>query len=182
MDACLSSLRSSDHKTTFQLYQANPEPHWIPINEVLGNPSLIPANQVRANPSLCNSSLTPVKASPQNYFGRLSAGDGTPCTVTTNGSQINAWQTVSGSPVYGACELLIDTGHEFVRASAGDDVPPHGVISGVCEPEGSLYLRRIGGKMPCSISTEGGKIKFFLYGNKKVQSGEILVLTNDRNI
>ena len=151
-------------KTIYKLYQANPEAFWLPAKG--GNPLLF---------------LNPVKVSPQNYFGRLSAGDGTPCTVSTCGSQINAWHTTSGF-CFNTGELLIDTGHEFVRASAGDDLPPHGVISGVCEPEGSLYLGRIGGSMPCSISTEGGKIKSFLCGPKKVQSGEILVLTDAANI
>ena len=95
--------------------------------------------------------------------------------------QICAWLDIGGN-FHDIGELLIDTGHEFVRASAGDDVPLHGVISGVSEPEGSLYLGIIGGNMPCSISTEGGKIKSFIYGRRKFQSGEILVLTNDANI
>ena len=58
-------------------------------------------------------------------------------------------------------------------------MPPNAVIGGVKEPEGSLYLGRIGGKTPCSISSEKGRIKSFFYGAKKVKSGEILVLTND---
>ena len=90
-----------------------------------------------------------------------------------------------GHPVYSG-DLLSDTGHEFVRASAGDDVPPDGVISGVTQPKESLHpvadLGRIGGNIPFSISTEGGKIKSFLYGSNKVQSGEILVLRNHQNI
>ena len=78
-------------------------------------------------------------------------------------------------------DILCDTGHEFVRAKTGDPVPPHAVVAGVSKPEGSLYLGRVGGNMACSISTEGGKIKSFCYASEKVQSGEILVLTNDRS-
>ena len=151
-------------KTIFQLYQANPEPVWITASK--GDP--LPSNIV--------------KASPQNYVGRLSAVDGTLWEVTTNGSQINAWRTMCGSVAFNSGELLSDTGHEFVRAKAGDDLPPNGVISGMSKPEGSMYLGRIGGHIPCSISTEGGKIKSFLRETQKVQSGEILVLTNDSNI
>ena len=152
-------------KTTFHLSQANPEPVWIRANAEEEPPSNI------------------VKAGPQNYFGRLSTAtdEGTPCQITFTGSKIAGWYPKNG---YGTIsgELLSDTGHEFVRVKAGDDVPPHGVISGVSEPEGSLYLGRIGGKISCSITTEGGKIKNFLYGPRKFESGEILVLTNDPNI
>lgn len=150
-------------KTTFHLSQANPEPVWIPSNT---GDSLPPHNIV--------------KAGPQNYFGRLS-NLGTPCRVTIASSRIGQWFLMSGH-FENSGELLRNTGHVFVRANAGDDVPPNGVISGVSEPEGSMYLGRIGGNNPCSITTENGKIKYFLYGTKKVQSGEILVLTNDPNI
>ena len=150
----------SDHKPTFHLYQANPEPAWIPAKRGDRLPSNI------------------VKASPQNYFGRRSTNEGTPCKVTIGcRGTITICDAMTDLAEYNKCELLCDTGHEFVRAKAGDGVPPNGVISGVSAPEGSLYLGRTGGNMPCSISTEGGKIKYFLYGTKKVQSGEILVLT-----
>ena len=82
--------REFNYQTTCQLYQANPKPFWIPANQ--GNP--LPSNLV--------------KAGPQNYFGRLS-GDGTPCKVTTNGSQINAWCTMSGNIAHSG-ELLGDRG------------------------------------------------------------------------
>jgi len=59
-------------------------------------------------------------------------------------------------------------GHEFFPAKAGDPAPPHAVVTGVSEPEGSLYLGRVGGNIPCTISTEGGNIKFFCYQSKKV--------------
>jgi len=88
---------------------------------------------------------------------------------------------MDGCNPFNSGELLSDTGHEFFRAKAGDPVPPNAVITGVAEPEGSLFLGRVGGRLPCSISTGGGCIKYFCYGSKKVQSGEILVLTNDPN-
>ena len=79
-------------------------------------------------------------------------------------------------------ELLKDTGHEFVRAKTGDPMPPHAVVAGVSVPEGSLYLGRVGGNIPCSITTENGRIKSFCYGSNKVQNGEILLLTDDPKI
>ena len=150
------------HAPTYHLSQGNPEPVWIRAKKGDALPPKI------------------LKAGPGNYFGRLSSL-GTPCLVTTTGREINQWFPMSGD-IRNSGQLLRDTGHEFVRAKAGDNVPPHGVISGVSEPEGSMYLGRIGGNIPCSITAEGGKIKNFLYGTKKVQSGEILVLTNDPKI
>ena len=76
----------------------------------------------------------------------------------------------AGLSVESSGELLSDTGYEFVRADCGDLVPPNAVIGRVKEPEGSLYLGRIGGKTPCSISSDKGRIKSFCHGNKKVQS------------
>ena len=147
-------------KKTFHLSQANPEPVWVTAY----NENKLPSDFV--------------KACPRYYFGRLLDRGGTPCQVTVIGSQIKQWNCTMSGTLSASGELLRD----IVRAKAGDDVPPHGVISGVREPEGSMYLGRIGGNVPCSITTEGGKIKNFLYGTKKVQSGEILVLTNDPNI
>ena len=164
MGACLSSLKSLIVKKTFHLSQANPQPVWVTAY----NENKLPSDFV--------------KACPRYYFGRLLDRGGTPYQVTVIGSQIKQWNCAMSGTLSTSGELLRDTGHKFVRAKAGDDVPPHGVISGVSEPEGSMYLGRIGGNVPCSITTEGGKIKNFLYGTKKVQSGEILVLTNDPNI
>ena len=143
----------------YHLSQANPEPVWIPAK----NGDALPANVV--------------KAGSQAYFGRSSNG-GTPCSVIVTGSEISTWDAMQGY-LESSGELLSDTGHEFVRAKSGDLVPPNAVIGGATEPEGSLYLGRIGGTTPCSISSEKGRIKSFYYGSKKVQSGEILVLTND---
>ena len=75
-------------------------------------------------------------------------------------------------------EILLETGH---RALSGDPVPPNAVNVGVSETEGSLFLVRVGGTIPCSISTENRKIKDFIYfkeGKKQVENGEIMVLSN----
>ena len=40
-----------------------------------------------------------------------------------------SWRAQSG-------EIMFSLGHEFVRAKAGDLVPPHAVIAGIAEPEG----------------------------------------------
>ena len=115
------------------------------------------------------------------YFGR-SSHSGAPRSVSaTRGGQLSSWKPINDDQESDeSCHVLYDGGHEFVRAKAGDPVPPHAVVAGVTEPEGSLYLGRVGGNIPCTLSTEGGNIKYFCYQSKKVQSGEILVLTNDR--
>ena len=155
-----SSLRQiCDPK--FYLDQANPEPVWIKGNKGEAIPKGI------------------VKAGPQTYVGRTPLGD-KPCQVTVTGNQLDIWCGFKDSFSHG--EILRNNGHEFFRAKTGDLMPPHAVITGVSEPEGSLYLGRVGGNIPCSVSTEGGRIKSFCYGSKKVQSGEILVLTNAPDI
>ena len=141
---------------TFLLKQANPKPVWIPANKG----------------DVLSSRI--VKVGAQTILGRHGS---IPCSVTVAGGKLNTWVTGDGFTAKSGGELLLDTGHEFLRSKAGDLVPPHAVITGVTEPEGSLYLGRVGVDIPCSISTEGGKIKSFYYGSKKVQSGEILVLT-----
>ena len=155
------------HSPNLHLRQANPKPVWAPAK----------------NGDALKSKI--VKASPQTCFGRRSEDNSTPCQVPIFSTDhiLYTWDSMDGSSLSSSGELLIDSGHEFLRAKAGDPVPPNTVITGVAEPEGSLFLGRVGGKFPCSISTESGCIKYFCYaGSKKVQSGEILVLTNDPNI
>ena len=163
---CLFVMSQELKCKTFYLSKGNPEPVWIPATAIVYP---LPLDNI-------------LKAGPQNYYGRL-PHLGTLHQVTIIGSHISQqWLAMSGN-FSNNVELLRDTGHEFVRAKAGDDLPPHGVISGASEPEGSLYLGRIGGNNTCSITAEGGKIKHFLFnGTTKAQSGEILVLTNDPNI
>ncbi|KAL9969799.1 hypothetical protein ACROYT_G022058 [Oculina patagonica] len=100
-----------------------------------------------------------------------------PCTVTTKADKpdsvlVYSWFSVNGEELLNG-ELLKDTGHEFVRASRGDLVPPNAVIGGVSASEGTLYLGRVGGNIPCSVSTESGRIKYsvlFLCGKRKAGS------------
>ena len=78
-------------------------------------------------------------------------------------------------------EILLDPGHQLVRASSGDPVPPTAVIVGVSETEGSLLLGKVGGTIPCSINTKDGKLIHFIFlrkREKQVENGEIMVLTN----
>ena len=117
------------------------------------------------------------------YFGRSSLGCPKPCKVTTTATKyqsvIKCWKTVSGEEASSG-ELLRDTSHELVRTRIGDPLPPNAVIAGVSDSDGTLYLGRVGGNIPCAISTDGVKIKYFCLhadGVKQVESGEILVLT-----
>lgn len=119
----------------------------------------------------------------QLHFGRSSLGCPKPCKVTTRTDNyrrvFNSWKTVSGEEALSG-ELLLDTGHELVRTRIGDTLPPNAVIAGVSDSDGTLYLGRVGGNVPCAISTDGDRIKYFCFhadGVKQVESGEILVLT-----
>ena len=156
------------HKITFHLNQANPEPIWIAAKKG----------------DVLSQRVAFVNVDTRAYFGRSLKRGGAPCKVkcTTNGRRtktFDVWIATDGS-LLDSGDILCDTGHELVRAKTGDLVPPHAVITGTSEPEGSLYLGRVGGNTPCSISTEGGRIKSFCYDSKKFQSGEILVLINGR--
>lgn len=120
------------------------------------------------------------------YFGRSSIGGLKPCKVTTKMVNykpvFDCWKTTSGEKVSsGELLLLNDNGHELVRVNIGDPVPPNAVIAGLSETDGTLYLGRVGGSIPCAVSTEKDKIKNFCFsdaaGVKQVESGEIVVLT-----
>ena len=117
------------------------------------------------------------------YFGRSSLGCPKPCKVTTKTANyrpvLNYWATVSGEKTSSG-ELLQDTGYGLVRTRIGDPVPPNAVIAGVSDSDGTLYLGRVGGNIPCAVSTDVDKIKYFCFyadGVKQVESGEIVVLT-----
>ena len=147
------------------LNQANPEPVWTLADS--GDP--LPANMIKAGSHESDEGF---------YFGRSNRG--IPCRFTTNKNVCHLWEIDSDDWI-SAGEILQDTGHQLLRALSGDPVPPNAVNVGVSETEGSLFLGRVGGTIPCSISTENGKIKHFIYfkqGEKKVENGEIMVLTN----
>ncbi len=156
---------------TLYLSQANPDAVWIPAKK----------GDHAWTTDIVNAGIDAAEG--KLYFGRSSFYGTEPCKVATKIADgrtvINSWQTVTGEEVSSG-ELLKDTGYELVRAKIGDPVPPNAVVGGVNDPEGTLYIGRVGGNIPCSISTEGGRIKYFYFfsGKKKqVEGGEIVVLT-----
>ena len=156
------------HKIMFSLSQVNPEPVWIRSFK----DDAFPENAVKA----CS-----ILSDDIQYFGR--SVDGAPCGLSTSNGVCNKWyEGVKTSHTSG--DILQATGHQLYRVKSGDPVPPNAVIVGVSGTEGSLYLGRVGGKIPCSVSTEDAKIKQFFYptGDEtrlESSSGEILVLTNN---
>ena len=153
------------------LSKTNPNPLWIPrqSGDFVSGDKIITAGVDAVEGEL--------------YFGRSSIGYPKPCKVTTTTAKhqpvFNYWKTVSGEEARRG-ELLRDTGHELVRTRIGDPVPPNAVIAGVSDSDGTLYLGRVGGNIPCVVSTDGDRIKYFCFhadGVKQVESGEILVLT-----
>ena len=152
---------------SFSFRQVNPEPVWIRAHEG----DNIPTNAIKSS-----------SGSEVEYFGRSEYGE--PCGVSvTADNECSDWNSKTMyrfSQTSG--EILQATGHQLYRVKSGDPIPPNAVIVGVSGTEGSLYLGRVGGKIPCSVSTEDGKIKKFFYptGDEtdfESSSGEILVLT-----
>lgn len=159
---CLSIVKARamtpQGQENFYLSLTNPSPHWISRRTGDGEEGDL-------------------------YFGRSSVGGLKPCKVTKKVVKyppvFDCWNTTSGEKVFSG-ELLQDTGHELVRAKIGDPVPPNAVIAGLSETDGTLYLGRVGGSIPCAVSTEKDKIKnfcFYAAGVKQVENGEIVVLT-----
>ena len=115
------------------------------------------------------------------YFGRMSfgVGSGIPCAVTSSGKCAGKWMVGDYEDEKG--DLLKNTGFELIRAKLGDPVPPNAVMTGVIATVGSLFVGRVGGNIPCYISTENGKIQDFVYGvgqqADSVMKGEVMVLT-----
>ena len=157
---------------TLYLSQANPSPVWIPGKKGNHLNCITESELVVAGIDAVLGKL---------YFGRSHGTE--PCKVSTKVDDwrtlFDIWQTVTGEEVSSG-EILKDTGFELVQAKIGDPVPPNTVVGGVSDSEGTLYIGRVGGKIPCSISTEDGRIKYFYFFTgqaKKVESGEIIVLT-----
>ena len=154
---------------SFSFRQVNPEPVWIGAHDG----DNIPTNAIKSSSGL------QVK-----YFGRSVRG--VPCGVSvTANNKCSGWYSKTGYQLpMTSGDILQATGHQLYRVKSGDPIPPNAVIVGVSGTEGSLYLGRVGGKIPCSVSSEEGKIKKFFYrtGAKtrfESSSGEILVLTKD---
>jgi len=153
------------------LSKTNPNPVWIPIRT---------GDSVSGN-AIIRAGIDAVEG--HCYFSRLSSGCPKPCKVTSKRVEgelvFDRWNTVSGEQASRG-ELLEDTGHELLRAKTGDPLPPNAVIAGVSDSDGTLYLGRVGGSIPCAVSAESDKIKYFCFyadGAKQVESGEIVVLT-----
>ena len=151
----------------FSFRQVNPEPVWIGAHDG----DNIPRNAIKSSSGL-----------QIEYFGRSVYG--VPCGVSvTANNKCSGWNSNRGYQLpMTSGDVLLSTGHQLYRVKSGDPIPPNAVIVGVSRTEGSLYLGRVGGKIPCSVSTEDGKIKKFFYrtGDKtrfESSSGEILVLT-----
>ena len=159
-------------KSSFSFRPANPEPVWIGARK--RDP--VPTFAVKASSGLG-----------EEYFGR--SVDGVPCGVSAisfrgrNYEICSRWNIAGRLPETSG-DILQATGHQLYRVRTGDPVPPNAVIVGVISTLGSLYLGRVGGKEPCAVSTENGKIKHFLL-DKRVKrfagAGEILVLTNNNS-
>ena len=153
---------------SFSFRQVNPEPVWIGAHDG----DNIPTNAIKSSSGL-----------QVEYFGRLVNGE--PCGVSVTGNnKCSGWNSNSMYEPMTSGDILQATGHQLYRVKSGDPIPPNAVIVRVSGTEGSLYLGRVGGKIPCSVSTEDGKIKQFFYrtGEKtrfESSSGEILVLTKD---
>ena len=155
-------------KSSFSFRQVNPEPVWIGARK--NDP--VPKFAIKASSGLS-----------EEYFGR--SVDGVPCGVSATlfrrrYDTCSRWNIAGRLPETSG-DILQATDHQLYRVKTGDPVPPNAVIVGVISTLGSLYLGRVGGKEPCAITTENGKIKHFLL-DKSVKrfagAGEILVLTN----
>ena len=147
------------------LIQVNPEAVWIPARKG----DKVPDGIIEAGSNAMNGPL---------YVGRSILAK--PCLVTSMNGQCSLWiPRESDNEECG--ELLRDTGHQWLRASRGDPMPPNSVTVGGRGAEGSAFLGRVG-REPCSIVTENGKIKDFCYfplgEEKRVANGEVIVLTN----
>ncbi len=118
------------------------------------------------------------------YFGRIGSYGGIPCTaVSTSGNLCSGWLIGGASSLHESGYLLKNTVFELIRAKRGDPIPPNAVMTGMPEADGSLYVGRVGGSIPCYITSEDGKIKCFVYvltlfdKEKRVGNGEIMMLT-----
>ena len=115
------------------------------------------------------------------YFGRMSfgVGSGIPCAVTSSGKCAGKWMVGDYEDEKG--DLLKNTGFELIRAKRGDPAPNAVMTVGI-PTVGSLFVGRVGGNIPCYITTENGKIQDFVYGINRekfyVGNGEVMVLTS----
>ncbi|XP_068722500.1 uncharacterized protein [Montipora capricornis] len=165
----IRSTWGSTSEEVFYLTQENPEPVWLAAK----TGDKLPERRylIKADSEEINGAA---------YFGRVHGR--IPCIVTSSNDQCDKW-VGPDLDAFGSGALLKTNGHQWLRARSGDPVPPNSVIVGLSDTEGSLYLGRVGGNTPCSISSESGKIKQFFYCRHKketrIENGELMVLTND---
>lgn len=151
----------------------NPKPVWFPNR----SGDILPTDFTVSDAGVGRS------VNERLYFGRslLDLDDGgIPCAVTSSGN-CRTW-IIPGLGKFSKerGDLLKNTGFELIRAKRGDLVPPNAVMAGVTAAEGSLFVGRVGGSIPCYITTEDGKIQCFVYGFQELETvpnGEIMVLT-----
>lgn len=151
----------------------NPKPVWFPNR----SGDILPTDFTVSDAGVGRS------VNERLYFGRslLDLDDGgIPCAVTSSGN-CRTW-IIPGLGKFSKerGDLLKNTGFELIRAKRGDLVPPNAVMAGVTAAEGSLFVGRVGGSIPCYITTEDGKIQCFVYGFQELETvpnGEVMVLT-----
>ena len=171
MYGCLAILGRISNKTNIVASPYNPTPVWIPAT----SGDKVPSDTIEAgNGRHMNEQL---------YFGRIANNGGMPCAVTSSGNICGEWVVDPRANLCRSGDLLKDTGFELIRANKGDAVPPNAVMSGVTEADGSLFVGRVGGSIPCHITTEDGTIQHFVFGLlggglKRVENGEVMVLTS----
>ena len=165
MHGCMAILSDS---INIVVSPHNPEAVWLPAK----TGDQLPSDIIKAGVGRYNEDL---------YFGRkASINGGIPCAVTSHVKLCNMW-LMAGNVTHESGELLKNTGFELIRAKRGDPIPPNAVMTGVTEADGSLFVGRVGGSIPCHITTEDGRIQCFVYGldkENRVANGEVMVLTH----
>ena len=166
------SVPVPNFKIIFTLSQVNLEPVWITKFQK----DIFPENSIKAYSSVYKGI---------GYFGR--SHHGVPCAVSVSNETCDTWAE-GDKKSHSSGDILQVTGHQLHRVKSGDPLPPNAVVVGLSDTEGFLYLGRVEGsygrKLPCSVSTEDGKIKQFFYPTREETRfesacGEILVVTND---
>ena len=69
-----------------------------------------------------------------------------------------------------------------MRARRGDQMPANAIMTGTTSKDGSLFVGRAGGNVPCKVNVDDGKIWNFWHSNRgenSSESGEIIILIND---
>ena len=69
-----------------------------------------------------------------------------------------------------------------MRAFRRDQMPANAIMTGATKSDGSLFVGRAGGNVPCKVNLKDRKIWNFSYSNNGEnlsESGEVLLLTND---